>query len=99
MHLEKILNQVDPEVINVTLDNRYSFPDYELEITWKEWRWNDARTARLDETISQGVGVNPVDFVGKDGDLDFDRLEKTAVQTLQKIIDSEDRVGQIDVLA
>lgn len=85
---------VDFEVIE---DKEFPFPDFELEIEWTEWRWNDAGTDRLDETVSEGVSINPVDFADENGDINFMSIGSALAQTLFRIVENPDRVGTITV--
>lgn len=85
---------VDFEVIE---DKEFPFPAYELEIEWTEWKWNDARTDRLDETIDEGTTINPVDFADENGDINFRLVGSAVAQTLIRIVENPDRVGAITI--
>lgn len=83
--------------IELIEDNARPFPIFELEISWEEWRWNDAGTDRLDETIVEGTTINPVDFLGEDGNLNGIELGKVTMRTLINIAANPERVGAITV--
>lgn len=83
--------------IELISDDRYPFPLYELEINWKEWRWNDARTDRMDDTISEGITVNPDDFADEDGRVIVADIEAKVAETLIDLIQNPERVGMITV--
>lgn len=96
-----IVKSYDDELhddINVTLDEDFPFPEYEMEVTWESRRWNDARTDRLDETSLQGVTVNAFDFIDEGGDLELYLSTEIEAVLITAIFD-EDRVGPINVSA
>lgn len=99
MDVNDIVGEFTEDEVDVILDPRYPFPDYELEITWKEWDWNAARTERLEQTVSKGMCINPVDFAGKDGNIDFDLLKSVAIKRLRMAVESENRASIVEVLA
>lgn len=99
MDVNDIVSEFTEDEVDVILDPRYPFPDFELEITWEEWVWNAARTERLDETVTEGVCVNPVDFTSKDGSIDFDLLKNAAIKQLRMAVESENRASIVEVLA
>lgn len=87
------------EDIDVTIDERFPFPDYEVEITWKEWRWNGARTDRMDDYCTEGVCINPESHLNEDGSVN---LEQVYIKVHEALIDaylSENRAGPIQVKA
>lgn len=96
--IEKIAKSISDD-IDVIIDKRFPFPDYEVEITWKEWRWNDARTDRLDDYINEGVCVNPESHLNEDGSVN---LEAVYIKVHEVILDaylSDNRAGDIQVIA
>lgn len=97
--IEEILSEFDEDSIDVTIDPRYPFPIYELDISWKEWCWNDARTARLDATCTQGMYVNPFDYFDEDGNLNSTEMKAAAIHYIKLALAAEDRVGKVSVLA
>lgn len=98
MKINDILDLIPSDEIDVTLDERQPFPDYELEIQWKEWRWNDARTERLHIHDDQGICINPGSYLDKEGNLDNAALLKDAIAKIESILHNEDRVGNIEIL-
>ena len=95
--LNFISNDYPVDDIDLIIDDKYPFPVYELEVEWDEWRWNDARTDRLDETITQGITINPDDFADPHGRVDHTQLGLCVIGTLVKVINNPERVGMITI--
>lgn len=98
MKIEDILADHQDLDIDIEKDDRYPFPLYELEIQWKEWRWNAARTNRLNETIPYGVTVNPDDYLNEDGRIEVDRLKNAIKSIFAGLRHNENVVGPIRVV-
>lgn len=96
--IEKIAKSIS-EDIDVIIDKRFPFPDYEVEITWKEWRWNDARTDRLDDYINEGVSVNPESHLNDDGSVNLEEVYAKVHQVILDAYLSDNRAGDIQVIA
>lgn len=85
--------------VEVIVDETYPFPEFELEILWNEWRWNDARTDRMDEVDAYGITFNPDDYSDEDGNLNAMKFSKEFTKELVSVINNPERTGTIEIRA
>lgn len=95
----KIARAVSVDEIDITIDESCPFPEYELEVWWHEWVWNDARTKRLESTYVEGISINPVDHLDEGGNIDKESLYSEVLDVLLEAYTSDNRVGNIRVVA
>lgn len=96
------LNAISKEFgdsVLIDRSNSEPFPQYELEIAWSEWRWNNEGTSRIHDTYAEGVTVNPVDHTDENGNLNWNSLEKAVRDSLSVAVNNENRVGAVRVIA
>lgn len=94
-----VLRFIPNDEIDLTINEDQPFPQYELEIVWKEWRWNNAGTCRLDDTVLEGVTVNPVSYSDESGNLNETLMLSDCVDAIMRTLNNEERVGNIELIA
>lgn len=99
MNIHDVLKNISRDEIELILDEEEPFPDYEIEVEWDTYSWNEEGTSRLNEVCPQGVSINPFDYSDEDGNLNEGFLLKDAIRIITDVLNDEDRVGDVRITA